>query len=181
MTIIQGGNSPIILNVGSYASNIQKLSALLIQDCFVSKTWDKASATIIGDKVILPLTENETMRFTRREVLLDVKFLSASNEIIFVHKERIPVESRKNLDHLTEVAGYETDSEIEAKFSDVISVRPPYIGSNKNWFVWSDEQTGFVDSGVSAEVYDDSWTRDTSAKRGMVVFHDSNGYYIKED
>lgn len=104
VTIIKGSNDPLVLEVKDIDLNtIDKISVVLASYGNEKKSWTKDTIRIQDNYLILPLTELETLAFSRGDYILDAKFLE-NGHVRFTSTIKYKVVDRDNKTVLTEEA-----------------------------------------------------------------------------
>lgn len=99
--IIQGCDEPLTLEFSEEMSACNCLSFALYQFNKLKKRWSKEDVTIDGARVILPLTESETLELARGPAELETKWLK--NHIEFGETIKYTVVEHRDKTRLTEV------------------------------------------------------------------------------
>lgn len=94
--LIQGTNIPIQVTFDSEVLSFPKIFATLWQGGKQIKQWQKSDMSIMGETVTLPLSEQETKKFKKGKVQLDIKGLNALGQTVFWEEAVIEVIDRKD-------------------------------------------------------------------------------------
>lgn len=80
LTIVQGGDVPIVLEFSEDMEDVSALSFVLYQYGKPKKSWSKDDVEIDGNYISLPLTEAETLSLSRGFCELETKWRRDFNE-----------------------------------------------------------------------------------------------------
>lgn len=94
MAIVQGSNTPIVLEFDDEVMG-KEISVGLYTDRGVEiKHWNKEDCTIDGAVITCPLTQEETKNISVGHVYLEVKILTDEDNIIFYDRAHLHVTNR---------------------------------------------------------------------------------------
>ena len=99
--IIQGSNDPLLLAVEDLDKLID-ISAVLVQYDKIKKEWTKDNAIIQGGILILPLSQEDTLKLTRGMATLDIKAYNQDKHVVFMDLVEYKVITRLNTNTFTE-------------------------------------------------------------------------------
>lgn len=101
--IIQGGNTPIVIQFNEDMSGVAKFHAALYagnaDSPNVIKTWNKANAVFDGAEVSLPISEAQSAAMPSGTAMLDVKW-SENGNIVFAETMKVVILARGDKDTL---------------------------------------------------------------------------------
>lgn len=119
--MIKGQNTPLVV-VLEHEITASKVHALLFSNLSgtVLKEWTEEETTIDGNKIILPLSETETLKFKPGDAKLEVKLLDKSGIVLLVQIISIKIEDRRDATNLGSSEVLEGADEIPGYVPDVI-------------------------------------------------------------
>ena len=141
--MIKGQNTPLVVVLENEIT-ASKVHALLFNSSAgtVLKEWTEDDTSIDGNKIILPLSETETLDFKPGNAKLEVKLLDNSGVVLLVQIINIKVEDRRDdtnlgsnkvLENADEIPGYVLDvikgKDGEDGFSPIAVVTPTSEGA----------------------------------------------------
>lgn len=96
--IIRSSNKPLEITFGEDITSIRVIRITLWNDGTLLKAWTKEGIEIIDDKVIAPLTQEETAQFPSCQAKLEIKWLDVDDKTEFAEKVTIAIVDRKDLE-----------------------------------------------------------------------------------
>ena len=100
--IIQGSNSPIVLEFEDNMSTASKIECSLNNGDTELKHWSIDDVVVEENLISLPLYESETMNFESGTAYLDAKILDVDGVIIFYNSFKLKVVNKFDRTKLTE-------------------------------------------------------------------------------
>lgn len=93
--IIQGQNNPIVVEFDEAIETDEIHARLTNQaDGKELKHWEDETVTVSGNRVTLPLTQEETIGFPAGSAVLEIKFMDNDGIVEFSEKMKIKIDAR---------------------------------------------------------------------------------------
>ena len=94
--IIQGSNNPLVITLDEDVSDIPVIIVTLWSNGTEPvRSWNRESMTVDGDKLICPITEDETAGLANA-VTVDVKAWDENGQTVFWDEVMVNVKNRKD-------------------------------------------------------------------------------------
>ena len=103
ITLYRSSNAPIIFSFDIDIEEIPEMELCLFSDTSYTrliKKWNKDDVIIRGKYMVIPLRQNETLKFPVGQGHLELKWLDSSGFILFTKSQSISIKTMSNVNVL---------------------------------------------------------------------------------